>query len=216
MIEEKIKSLILWDPSFSFEIRVLPEEEIYSSFAPNFIAIYATDQKNNLENCGFLLQQLDLFLSAQGMGTCWYGMGAPRSEFKTRGTKEFVILLAFGNAEDTLRSNLEEFRRKKPELMSENVSDQDVLNAVRLAPSAVNSQPWFLVEENGAYHLFRKKNNPVKALILDKFNRIDMGIALYCLTSALAEKGFAVQFSDEAKERDGFFYLTTVRAVKLS
>ncbi|MCH3958674.1 MAG: hypothetical protein LKE51_03925 [Selenomonas sp.] len=44
------------------------------------IAVYAANREKGLVNAGFKLQQMDLWLSAHGIGACWLHMMTPDQE----------------------------------------------------------------------------------------------------------------------------------------
>jgi len=63
--------------------------------APHYLAIYSERSPDADLNCGFILQQVDLYLSSKGLGTCWLGMARPHESMVEN--LPFVILLSFGN-----------------------------------------------------------------------------------------------------------------------
>ena len=110
---------------------------------PQLITIYSEETDGYLENIGFLFQQMDLYLQTLGLGVCWLGMGRmnPKTTTAVEGMK-FVIMLAFGHPKgDQLRYDLKGFKRKSMEQITDKPDPR--LEPARLAPSAVNSQPWF-------------------------------------------------------------------------
>lgn len=142
------------------------------------IAVFSEEADGFLENAGFMFQQLDLYLQALGLGTCWLGMG--RLDSHARSQKEdalqFVIMLAFGYPKDTYRSSVSQFRRKQLSQISDTEDPQ--LEPARLAPSSVNSQPWYFTHEDGAIHVYCVKKGMLKTRGFSDMNRIDIGIAL--------------------------------------
>ena len=75
----------------------------------------------------------------------------------------------------------------------------DALEMVRLAPSAVNKQPWRVVACDNTAHFFKKKS---KGMTTDSFDvqKIDMGIALAHFDMTLQENGIEGYFA--VKEYD--------------
>ena len=111
---------------------------------PQLITIYSEEAEGYLENIGFLFQQMELYLQTLGLGVCWLGMGRmnPKTTTAVEGMK-FVIMLAFGHPKgDQLRRELKGFKRKPMEQITDKPDPR--LEPARLAPSAVNNQPWFL------------------------------------------------------------------------
>ncbi len=43
-----------------------------------------------------MLQQMDLFFSASGIGSCWQGLPKPDKDMLNSSNLEFIILMAFG------------------------------------------------------------------------------------------------------------------------
>ena len=135
---------------------------------PHLITIYSEEVDGYLENIGFLFQQMDLYLQTLGLGVCWLGMGRmnPKTTTVVEGMK-FVIMLAFGHPKgDQLRHDLKEFKRKAMEQITDKADPR--LEPARLAPSAVNSQPWYFTHEGDTVHVWCSK----------KGSRLDAGIAL--------------------------------------
>ena len=135
---------------------------------PQLITICSEEAEGYLENIGFLFQQIDLYLQTLGLGACWLGMGRmnPKTTTQVEGMK-FVIMLAFGYPKgDQLRHDLKGFKRKSMEQITDKPDPR--LEPARLAPSAVNSQPWFFAHEGDIIHVYCSK----------KDSRLDTGIAL--------------------------------------
>ena len=135
---------------------------------PQLITIYSEEAEGYLENIGFLFQQMDLYLQTLGLGVCWLGMGRmnPKTTTAVEGMK-FVIMLAFGHPKgDQLRHDLKDFKRKSMEQITDRPDAK--LEPAWLAPSAVNSQPWFFAHEGETIHVWCSK----------KGSRLDAGIAL--------------------------------------
>ena len=146
-----------------------------------------------------MLQQMDLFLSARGIGSCWQGIPKPTKELLKSSNLEFVIFIAFRQPSEQLhRTDVSEFKRKSLQEIT-NIKDADVLlEAVRLAPSATNSQPWFFTGDNKFMHVYSVKLGFIKSLIVKKYIPIDVGIAIYHLHVAAEHFGKKVKiFVDE-------------------
>ena len=140
---------------------------------PQLITVYSEETDGWLENVGFLFQQMDLYLQSLGLGVCWLGMGRmnPKTAPAVEGM-QFAIMLAFGHSKgDQLRHDLKAFKRKPMEQISDQADPK--LEPARLAPSAVNSQPWYFTHEGDTLHIYRIPNDG-----LSYMNRIDIGIAL--------------------------------------
>ena len=163
---------------------------------PQLITIYSEEADGYLENICFLFQKMDLYLQTLGLGVCWLGMGRmnPKTTIQVEGMK-FVIMLAFGYPKgDQLRHDLKGFKRKPMEQITDKVDSR--LEPARLAPSAVNSQPWYFTHEDDTIHVHcSKKGSP-----------LDAGIALAHLYVANAET-FRFFKAENVSEVPGYGYI---------
>ena len=158
------------------------------------------------ENAGFMFQQLDLYLQSIGMGVCWLGMGKMNNK-DIKGSEQdnlkFVILLAFGYPhDDPPRSSTSEFRRKALSEICDIPNPK--LEPARLAPSSVNSQPWYFTHENNVIQAYRSIGGGINTMLGD-MNRIDMGIALAHMYVANPDT-FCFFKSQNAKNIKGYKY----------
>lgn len=171
---------------------------------PQLITIYSEEAEGWLENVGFLFQQMDLYLQSLGLGVCWLGMGKlnPKNAPEIDGMK-FAIMLAFGYPKgDQLRHDLKGFKRRSLEQISDNADPR--LEPARLAPSSVNSQPWYFTHEGETIHVFCTQKGLSKEM-----NRIDMGIALAHLYVANADT-FQFFKAENPPEMPGYGYIGSV------
>ncbi len=180
------------------EMKIVTQDVVKSLLpikAPYYILLSSENKEGYLTNAGFILQQVDLFLSANGVGGCWVGMAKPKKEILMESNLEYVIALAFGNPAETIhRESISEFKRKPIEEIRDIDKEDDILESARLAPSATNSQPWYFKVTNDRIDAFCVKSNFIKAIIYKKLNQIDMGIALCHLWIAGEHFGRDVSF----------------------
>jgi nitroreductase len=167
--------------------------------APVYLVISCNKTKEAMIDCGYVIENLVLFLVSLGVGSCWMG-GTFKRELLSNaielGDNEFVpILLPIGyeNVKKTLtdkairaiakshsrepfnsRFFMDDFTKHivEPTLIEQ-------LECVQIAPSASNKQPWRLVVEEAYVHFYleRTPNYDSKMLGYD-IQMIDMGIAL--------------------------------------
>ena len=166
---------------------------------PQLITIYSEEADGYLENIGFLFQQMDLYLQTLGLGVCWLGMGRmnPKTTTVVEGM-QFVIMLAFGHPKgDQLRHDLKGFKRKSMEQITDKPDPR--LEPARLAPSAVNSQPWYFTHEGDIIHVYCSKNG----------SRLDAGIALAHLYVS-CEDAFRFFLADQTADLLGYGYVGSV------
>lgn len=176
--------------------------------APHDFLLLSEEKGDYLQNIGFMWQQMDLFLSELGLGSCWLGMAKPTSENKMQ--YPHSITLAFGKAEDSPYREQSDFKRKPISEISSGSDNR--LEAARLAPSATNSQNWFFGANSGEIDVYQKKVNPIAAAVYGKMNRIDIGIALCHLYLATEHEGkeFALEKQSD-KDKKGYIYTGTVK-----
>jgi hypothetical protein len=155
----------------------LVDEEVVSGKAPHYILAYCEANTSAYINVGYILQHVDLFIQSKGWGSCWLGNTKPSTEKDQKGLP-FCIMLAFGRTTVPLRKELDEFHRLPLATISDNAND--VAAAARLAPSAVNSQPWRIKfvddEASRQININYVGRGALKFLLKKKLNKIDLGI----------------------------------------
>lgn len=171
--------------------------------APHYLCLYSEPGEHSLLNAGYLLQQVDLYLSSRAIGSCWLGLAKPNRQVALkRNGLDFVIMLALGPPlEPVHRERASEFRRKPMDRVTDlaDSKSQELLEAVRLAPSASNSQPWFVTGDDDGFKFGRDKLGLIKSVLYDKMNLIDMGIALCHFELALKQQDKSVRHDFQIK-----------------
>jgi hypothetical protein len=195
-VVSKLKDLKPLFPEIRTELRVMTNPEVRGMFkvnAPHFLAFFSEVKDGYATNAGFMMQQMDLFLSANGIGSCWQGGPKPIRESRNASELEFVTLMAFGPpAEDVHRKSVSEFDREPLVKISDVKDNDDLLGPARLAPSGMNNQPWFFSGGNGAIHV-----SSAKSMIVDRMNRISAGIALCHMWLSATHSGKTVSFEND-------------------
>jgi nitroreductase len=175
--------------------------------ATGFIIGAIQKDENNLEDFGFLLEQIILMATDIGLGTCWLGGSFTKSSFARKisvGENELVpAVVSVGyiakktrRIESLFRSGAGTDRRLPWEqlffegsfgapLAKESAGEYaKALEMVRLAPSASNRQPWRILKEGNRWHFYLQRTpgyqerRLVKLFTVADLQRIDMGIAL--------------------------------------
>ncbi|MBP1754778.1 MAG: hypothetical protein H6Q59_1176 [Firmicutes bacterium] len=149
--------------------------------APYYLCISSEEKEDYMLNAGYLMQQINLYLTAKGLGTCFL-VAYPGSGLKATMKYEYIVALAFGKTNSTLSRDSSDAKRLPEDdiiVYKEEVTPdiKQVLAAARLAPSAFNSQPWRFVVYKSRIHVFAKKNLLI-AKALDYNKMIDMGIMM--------------------------------------
>lgn len=183
--------------------------------SPQFLAVYAHHTEAGVANAAFRLQQMDLWFSRQDIGSCWLGMTRPKKEGKDSSGLPFVILLAFGRAAVPVhRESAAEFNRKPLSEITATPGATELLEPLRLAPSATNRQPWFAETAPGALRLYMKQGNILEKAMLGNMPLVDEGIALCHLWLACGHADRFASFEREnapANTPAGFSYALTLR-----
>lgn len=180
--------------------------------AQQFIIATIEDKENSLEQLGYVLEKLILYATSLGLGTCWMGGTFKKSDFaKLVDIKEsefLPIITPIGYPKEE-RSMVDNFIRyaagsnqRKPwrELFyneSFNISmeiedakeHKEAFEAVRLAPSASNKQPWRILKKGNDYNFYLKSNIGYGEGLGFNIQKIDMGIAMCHFEMVLLEKG---------------------------
>ncbi|MHB8072533.1 nitroreductase family protein [Desulfosporosinus fructosivorans] len=205
------------DESIRYEFAYLGSTDVKNLLpikAPHYICLYSEKKGNYLMNSGFLLQQVDLYLSDNNLASCWLGMAKPAKGVPMlMNGLEFVIMLSFGNTTEPIhRENTSEFKRKNLPEISSVAGAEVLLEPVRLAPSASNTQTWFFSGDLELITVSRKKLNILKAQVYGKMNQIDIGIALYHLWLSVDHQGKVASYSFEKDAvPSGYEFMTKVK-----
>lgn len=146
--------------------------------APYYIAFYSEEKDKFLLNAGYIMEQLALFLCTKGMGTCFLGSAKPKLVNPHKGEMRFVIMMAFGYSKGPYTRKAVEAKRMELQdlCVYKEVPRQwmkQLLDAARLAPSSLNSQPWRFVVYDNRIHVFAKKHNMSP---LGRFEEFNFGI----------------------------------------
>lgn len=165
-----------------------------------YLGVTIPDEPYALEALGYDFEQLVLYATSLGLGTCWLGGTFNRSAFASameiQKNEIFPILSPLGYpsqkksfTEQIMRRSVKAnarlpwkdifFKNGFGEPLSEETAGiyQFPLEMLRLAPSAVNKQPWRVVADEKGFH-FYEKHSLGKATGSVDMQRIDVGIAI--------------------------------------
>jgi len=210
-IIEEAKPLL---PRIRFAYSITDRIASASVKSPLHIAIYSEKAPGYLTNAGFIFEQVCLYMHQAGLGCCWVGMGKP--DQKAVDGEEFVILIAFGTPKvpELAKRDVSEFNRKPLAMISDTADKR--FEPARLAPSAMNSQPWYFAARAGepdCFDVYCKKAAFPMSVMVGSTNRIDIGIALSHLYAQYPES-FAFELPPEgaaSPEKKGFIYIGKVK-----
>ena len=172
LIHDFMRSVKLLNEGISYRYDILEIGDVNNLArfsAPYYLAIYC-DNKENHVDMGFIFQQLCLYLQSIDIGNCWVGLASPKKR-----SSDFVISIAFGKSEQMTR-DVSSFKRKSLSKISD-VEDERLIPA-QLAPSSINSQPWYFKHSDDGFDVYQVKANFLKRQFVKKWNSIDVGIAL--------------------------------------
>ena len=159
-------------------------------------------------NAGYIGEQLDLWLVQHDIGSLWYGIGKP--DMSDYNELKFVIMIAIRKVTDQSLYRKDMFRAKRKTLREIwSGDDPGVADVVRFAPSACNTQPWYVENADGrlTVNRYRKpgKRGIMPAKLVTYYNRIDIGIFLCFLEICMIHKGIGftrelfVDYGEEAE-----------------
>ena len=191
-------------PGERFQLELAPAKGGWRIFG------YCEDTPLGNVNLGYVLQQLDLSLFLKGYGRLWYGFGRdPRAGHAQPGLS-YAMCLKVGNAAEPLAREIDAFDRKDITEVAEPVAT--AFEAVRLAPSAMNSQPWKFMKEGDAYHVFCIKPGIKKIVGLGRMNQVDIGICLCHAALGFGQEGKAIcpQSLEKIEAPAGYYYVLSL------
>ena len=79
-------------PGIGVHMEVVTKEQVRFMLpwkTPQLIAIYSEPKEGYLENAGFILQQIDLYIQSLGLGSCWFH-GKGRTAADGRPTDQYL------------------------------------------------------------------------------------------------------------------------------
>lgn len=186
--------------------------------ATGFIIGAMPPAPKNLEDFGYQMEQIILYATDLGLGTCWLGGSFTKSSFarqiaaKRRETIPAVTATgAIADPEQARRGLISRMagadRRKPWETLffdrdfstplpqAAAGEDANPLAMVRIAPSASNKQPWRVIQAGEAWHFFLQRTPGYRQgffqvlLNLCDLQRVDMGIAMCHFELTAREQG---------------------------
>lgn len=169
------------------------------------------------EAFGYSFELFVLYAQSIGIGTVWIGGTMDRSAFeRAMGLQEDEIMPSISPLgypakktsirESMMRKAIKADQRKSFEaLFFDGTFDHPLtkeragrlaepLEMVRLAPSAVNKQPWRVVSDKNGVHFYLKHAKGFVSESVGDMQKIDMGIALCHFALAAKENGIDARF----------------------
>ena len=175
--ELDIKPLI---DNIKVKVKILRKEEVKNDRSDYCIAFYSEEKPHNLENIGFIGQQVELALQFKGIGTCWWGMKKPKKEYKNIDGLSCIITMTAGYPKVKVeRAYPEGFSRKaNKEIFIGNLIPDNYSEVIRIAPSAVNLQPWLIEKTGNKFNFYLRPPKSLIEKMIKDMRQLDMGIAM--------------------------------------
>lgn len=188
-------------------MKIVPAEQTTCKRGQEYcILLFSEEKEGYLPNIGYIGEQLDLNLVSMNIGTLWFGIGKTE---ETMDDMRFIIMIAIAKMpENKFRRDMFKSKRKPlDEVWSGN--DLNIANIVRFAPSACNTQPWIVKNEDDHLEVYRYKKQGKRGIMpkdrVSFYNRIDIGIFLLFLEVCMEHKGIGFErtlytdYGDEEK-----------------
>lgn len=150
------------------------------------IMLFSEIKDGYLQNIGYLGEQLDLYLVSKNIGSLWFGIAKSNEVYNGL---NYVIMIAIGKV-TSFRKDM--FKSKRKELTEIWQGEHlGVGNIARFSPSACNSQPWHVINEDNKIYVYRQSKSG-KVGIMPKnasiyYNQIDIGIFMCILELCLTQ-----------------------------
>lgn len=167
--------------------------------APYYLAFYTEEGPNANINIGYMAEQMVLYLHSKGIGSCYLGNAKPDKQKIEQETLHFSFLLALGFPKDSLNREPQEAKRielSKLCIVKDSLQKphKTLLEAARIAPSSMNSQPWRFVVYDKRIHIFMQKSKVFNRLN-KRLYEVNIGIMLSHLAIASEELWLESSFS---------------------
>ena len=146
---------------------------------PYYAVLYSENKSGCYFNAGYMMQQLVLYLTSRGIGSCYKMMPVGIHNKDALGRK-YMTCIAFGIPKDDLYRNPTKADRNALDRLcvakTEMTRDmKKLLEVARLAPSSFNNQPWRFVISDGKIHVFKRETGN---LAVNNITDVDMGVMM--------------------------------------
>jgi hypothetical protein len=188
--------------------------------ASGFIIGATQEVGYSLEDFGYLMEEIILYATDLGLGTCWLGGTFTRSNFaekiSARDDEVIPAVTSLGYPADKVCKMDQRIRKAAgsdhrlpwEKLFFDSRFDVPLeyqaagayaksLEMVRLGPSASNKQPWRILKDGQHWHFYLQRtpgyrdNDFQKMLKIADLQRIDMGIAMCHFELTAREQGLS-------------------------
>ncbi len=169
--------------------------------APHYLIISGRGKKGEVENAGFIFQQLVLWFNLHGIGSVW--LGGPKAVHENPTGKD-IVAIAFGEPKETIHRHEAKFRRKPINKITNSPEDA-CIKAAHLAPSGLNLQPWYFEKREDRVLVYKQRLRPPVSWLY-RLTHVDLGIAIchYALACEHLDKPFIFKRREEKGGKRGF------------
>ena len=195
-LKDYIKTVKVLDPEIKIETYIVPERETTSKCGGEYCILFYSEAKGDyLRNIGYIGEQIDLYLASQNIGALWLGLG--KTKEKQRNGLDYVIMISIAKVpQDKFRKDMFKAKRKPlTEIWSGDTLG--VAEIARFAPSACNTQPWWVENTGNELKVYRHKKIGVMGIapgsLVKYYNRIDIGIFLFILETCLEHDNYTYE-----------------------
>lgn len=169
-----------------------------SYYAPYYIGVYGQNTKEAKLNAGCVMEQLAIYLSAIGIGSCFQGKSMVFKETNAE-SKVLLISMAIGYPETGMYRDVDDVNRLKKEKIcvykeTPNEEVAKLIELARIAPSSYNAQPWRFVVYSNKIHVFVKKR---MLNHIGKFKYVNIGAMLGNIISGSEELWIDIVFKEK-------------------
>jgi len=188
--------------------------------APHYIVASIVPNPGFRQAVGYSLAHVVLSLNNLGIATCICYPGVDKIAMdkfiRTPEDEEHVIFIAFGNPltpEDLYAIPGYYKRRALNDIILQGPVKRKykfIFEAVRLAPSSFNTQPWRFIMDGNKIHLARVKLGFIKNKLFSSLNKIDMGIALGFMVISIKAKGMKFRLMKDTFSSKDLEYMVTI------
>ncbi len=191
----QVKMVINEHPEGHHSIRGLWKVE-----APYYLVFYSEEKEGYLANAGYILEPVLLYMTGKGLGTCYLG-NVKVLEPGPAGMKQ-IIAVAFGYPKTLLYRDPATAKRlplKELCVFKEEAGEsmKNILKAVRLSPSVMNTQPWrFIIYHDKIYIFSCREFIPTASLA--SLREMSIGIMLSHLSIAAEEMWMNMKLESES------------------
>jgi nitroreductase len=191
--------------------------------ARSFIAAVVEKREHSLLQLGYIFEDLILYLTSLGLGTCWLAGTFNKKNFSQAvhvKPKEMLPIVSPVGYSSWIRSPIDilikplpalKMRRKWKYLffsddftlpLQANAAGEYTLplEMVRLAPSASNKQPWRIIKQNRLFHFYLEHDPMYASRYPYDIQKIDIGIAMFHFESTAIELGLKGRWIMEKPE----------------